>query len=337
MNAFCQHSERRMAAGIMDLFLQGLGLVLLLLLARLSGWQIQPQAPGLNLGVPILAWLLSASALSGWETMKGQSPGRAAFGLKLQLQKSEAPGFARLWLRQLLKTMLFWPLLVVASLLLSQGLASLLQAQQTTVSTGLWAGSLLGGLVLLSLMLCLSLGGRQGRNLLDRLSGTHVKLESDSPQRAWKWQVWAVLYLLGLGSLTHMMLSALSPCCSDAHNRTVRQNLNQVQNMLETYAVDWSGRYPPSAQALYQAAQESPFPYWKTLKNPYPQHTPDKLWTLSLFAPPAEDLDGALLEARDLPRAGAVHYLPAADGLGYWLYGYDQDLQLLPQILSNDF
>ncbi|MBT9544334.1 MAG: SEL1-like repeat protein [Candidatus Sericytochromatia bacterium] len=48
----------------------------------------------------------------------------------------------------------------------------------------------------------------------------------------------------------------------------VSQNMSELQTMLETYAVDHEGNYPPDFQTLYQAANLESAKYWKELSHP---------------------------------------------------------------------
>lgn len=51
----------------------------------------------------------------------------------------------------------------------------------------------------------------------------------------------------------------------------VKANMQSFQIMLETFAIDWSGRYPEDVQALESAAQDKSTltNYWKHFQNPF--------------------------------------------------------------------
>lgn len=50
--------------------------------------------------------------------------------------------------------------------------------------------------------------------------------------------------------------------------QAVSQNMSELQTMLESYAVDHEGNYPPDFQTLYQAANLESAKYWKELSHP---------------------------------------------------------------------
>lgn len=55
---------------------------------------------------------------------------------------------------------------------------------------------------------------------------------------------------------------------------SVKANMHTLQTMVETYAVDWGGEYPPSLAALYTEAaskEGTDYAYWKELTNPVTQ------------------------------------------------------------------
>lgn len=50
---------------------------------------------------------------------------------------------------------------------------------------------------------------------------------------------------------------------------TVKANMFTFQTMLESYAVDHQGLYPPNVDSLYQAASDPKAAYWKRARNPF--------------------------------------------------------------------
>lgn len=111
--------------------------------------------------------------------------------------------------------------------------------------------------------------------------------------------------------------------------RTPKANMHTFQTMVETYAVDWGGIYPPDVKALYLEANQTDktkvYPYWKDFANP-------------VLGTSGEG--NSYQDERQRKIAGIVSYLPinTSDDLaiGYSIYGYDQDGYRL-QYRGKDF
>lgn len=56
---------------------------------------------------------------------------------------------------------------------------------------------------------------------------------------------------------------------------TIKSNMHAFQTLLETYAVDWSGIYPPNSQILEQEAKDKK--YWREIKNPFSSYINSQL------------------------------------------------------------
>lgn len=81
-----------------------------------------------------------------------------------------------------------------------------------------------------------------------------------------------------------------------ASNSLLKANSYTVQTMIETYAVDYLGKYPQSVKELETAAKKSKNPYWKTLKNPYDKKSKNVLMDYKAFnAKKAGNFKGVVL------------------------------------------
>ena len=56
-------------------------------------------------------------------------------------------------------------------------------------------------------------------------------------------------------------------CSCGAKVSSIKANMHTLQTAVETYAVDWNGRYPGSVQELMLEAKAKA--YWKEFHNPY--------------------------------------------------------------------
>ena len=88
-----------------------------------------------------------------------------------------------------------------------------------------------------------------------------------------------------------------------------KPEMHKLQTLVETYAVDWGGVYPPSIETLEYDAKNSSQPYWKDIldKNGEP----------------------ALMNADEPARPFGIRYVPERDPETgaltlYWIYGYDR-------------
>lgn len=101
---------------------------------------------------------------------------------------------------------------------------------------------------------------------------------------------------------------------------SVKANAHTVQTMLETYAVDYQGKYPTNRTELYNGAN-STNNYWKELKNPF---------TAATSANSVTEI-GTIVPATNGPTAagaaaGVVYYNPLTGTpiTKYWIYGGDK-------------
>ena len=59
----------------------------------------------------------------------------------------------------------------------------------------------------------------------------------------------------------------VSCACQDrAKSSSIKANMHTFQTALETYAVDWGGRYPQNVQELFK--ESTRYKYWKDFQNP---------------------------------------------------------------------
>lgn len=50
---------------------------------------------------------------------------------------------------------------------------------------------------------------------------------------------------------------------------SIKSNMHTIQTMVETYAFEHKGQFPPNMQVLKQDAAQGDRPYWKDFTNPY--------------------------------------------------------------------
>lgn len=81
--------------------------------------------------------------------------------------------------------------------------------------------------------------------------------------------------LLGLALALNLSCPAVAWGCSCSKSSSVKANMHTLQTMVETYAVDWKGVYPPTLAALITEAQQTSErgAYWKEFTNPYTRQT----------------------------------------------------------------
>lgn len=104
---------------------------------------------------------------------------------------------------------------------------------------------------------------------------------------------------------------------------SVKANAHTVQTMLETYAVDYQGKYPTNRTELYNGANVTGGNnYWKELKNPFTAATS----TSSVADIPAAVTVGATSASVAGGAAGVVYYNPLTGTpiTKYWIYGGDK-------------
>ncbi|MBC7543637.1 MAG: type II secretion system protein [Candidatus Sericytochromatia bacterium] len=111
-----------------------------------------------------------------------------------------------------------------------------------------------------------------------------------------------------IGILVAIALPNFIGATDRAKIANVKSNAHTVQTMLESYGVDFGGKYPTSVANLQGEAQTGA--YWKALSNPF-----DGLTTTSL-----ETFTGTFTNG------GAVGYnMQAADNTKYFVYGSDKN------------
>ena len=308
-------SQRRQAAAIIDLFVYWAFVVLI--------GQLAPPLTGLSLWEnPTLLELLLLPVLlmAGLELRFGRTPGKYLAGLRLSFAAGTRLRFLRLVWRQLLKLVsltagLLSPLALIAA----------------------WFGYFEGiayGLLGLALVLLPNLGlwlkgPWQGRSLYDIASGSEVQI-ADAARRPRPWQSWGTIAAACLIGLVVPGPGRDDGCACGSDGPSVKTNMHIFQLMVETYAGHWNGDYPDSLARLEADAKAAPEPYWRELHNPYPRTGKGRLLffeyrTQSVLGGPAQ----TLLEANQAPAPGRVKYKVSPDRHKYWIYGFNQNAQLL--------
>ncbi|MGV3526233.1 MAG: hypothetical protein ACO1RX_18585 [Candidatus Sericytochromatia bacterium] len=260
--------------------------------------------PWLGAGVACLLLTLS-------EALWRRTPGKICNGLLLQVEGGFWLRVLKVGVRNLGKGALFWGTVVW-------------RLEELNFSPGfILAWPLyLGGLYSL-VVLIFDLPVFQGFSLwLGQTKPT--KREQKRVLRMSQSLVFALLFALGWGLLMRPNFTSGTDQRSEKTS-SVKANMHTLQTMLETYAVDWGGVYPPSLNVLYQDAQIPNRAYWKELTNPYTAQ---------------RGLGKALQEDKRPPQAGMATYLPepAAKGVitRYWIYGYSKHAKRIRD-RSGDF
>jgi prepilin-type N-terminal cleavage/methylation domain-containing protein len=112
-----------------------------------------------------------------------------------------------------------------------------------------------------------------------------------------------------IGILVAIALPNFIGATDRAKIANVKSNAHTVQTMLESYGVDFGGKYPDGVTNLQQEAQTGA--YWKALSNPFDASRAG-----------IEDHNGAAFTT-----GGAVGYnmTAASDKTKYYIYGSDKN------------
>lgn len=112
-----------------------------------------------------------------------------------------------------------------------------------------------------------------------------------------------------IGILVAIALPNFIGATDRAKIANVKSNAHTVQTMLESYGVDWGGKYPDLVADLEKEAKDGA--YWKALSNPF-------------------DGGAGLINYAAAPVGGAVAYdQTSADDTKYFIYGYDKAKALI--------
>lgn len=135
---------------------------------------------------------------------------------------------------------------------------------------------------------------------------------------------------------------SINPWSVTATDSSIKANMHTLQTTLETYAVDWSGRYPQTIELLKQEATAKK--YWREIYNPFryydsPPFLPEYM-NLSEYQQAKTTLnykENTLNEISDLK--GLTLYNPISSGnqsqdiTSYEIYGVD----ISGNYLTNDY
>ena len=110
-----------------------------------------------------------------------------------------------------------------------------------------------------------------------------------------------------IGILVAIALPNFIGATDRAKVASVKSNAHTVQTMLESYGVDFGGKYPDNVDALKREAQTGA--YWKQLSNPF------------------DATVAAVINVADAAVGGACAYdmTAASDKTKYFIYGYDKN------------
>lgn len=102
--------------------------------------------------------------------------------------------------------------------------------------------------------------------LHNQLSG--VKVGVVAAPRYGKWFLSLVAWWMLGGIGIAIALPNFIGACDASPVYSVKASMHTLQTMVETYAVDWKGQYPPSIQMLEKEANQPDKTYWKNITNP---------------------------------------------------------------------
>ncbi len=113
-----------------------------------------------------------------------------------------------------------------------------------------------------------------------------------------------------IGILVAIALPNFIGATDRAKIANVKSNAHTFQTMLESYGVDFGGKYPTTVVLLQQEAQTGA--YWKQLSNPFDGLTTTATETFNA--------------AGNLVNGGSVGYnMQATDNTKYFIYGSDKN------------
>lgn len=266
----------------------------------------------LSISLTLLGW-------SAYEAREGSSPGHYAMGLQLDIKGSYPTRFLVLLIRNLLK---FGQ--VYLSIHLSFLLRDLLISNSILSHDNVWFILLVPILIWLTISLGLC-GFKTNRHLHDWASGTRVGANSEPPSIISRGMQASGLFASSV--ILIFLSAALFPSYVGCNrggekNSSVKANMYTLQTIVETYAVDWGGVYPPHLKALKLEATKTGRDYWKEFTNPYTGKSGESA--------SYTDADHSRFQAGDsLPNAdeaGLVLYAPVGekDIVKYFIYGLDK-------------
>lgn len=210
--------------------------------------------------IPMFQSTIAGIALAAWVAIGLQTvleyPKKASSGLfrmGLQLTHPTKIGFFRILARNIIK---YYPLVCIFAF----GITFILNAPISPFEMGLFG---LSGLIVAYNLASVATGRE---SLHNQLTGLTIKpVENTKPR-------FISLYLstVGLFGVGFLGLLVILPnfigACDRAPSSSVKANMHTLQTMVETYAVDYGGVYPPSVQVLEKEAKAKG--YWKDFTNP---------------------------------------------------------------------
>lgn len=139
------------------------------------------------------------------------------------------------------------------------------------------------------------------------------------------WWLWSGL-IIGAVFIGNYLMTPNYPTGGGRSNiSSVKANMHTFQTLVETYAVDWKGQYPPNVDALKEEALVTGKDYWKEFTNPFTGQSGKNI--------AYTDITGFVIQANSVvsaksENAGKVIYEPVIDGhhniLRYFIYGLDR-------------
>ena len=130
-----------------------------------------------------------------------------------------------------------------------------------------------------------------------------------------------VCAVLGVGGLVMAPYFLVDDPQRDRVTKTPKVYMHTLQTMVETYAVDWGGLYPPNLAALEAEARRPDRGYWKELITTPPRR---------FFQPRPSPL-AMVLPPAAAPQPNTMVYQPRFNRAGmacsYEIYGYDFNLR----------
>lgn len=217
----------------------------------------------LNQSINVALLFLPLLIYLGYEYAKKSSPGKLMVGLAYNIPDHFRAG---LLIRNILKFAVIAAVLFYFLIYLSEGAYFLKQIQRQKSHFTIFSVTT----VIFIINLIAILLGR--RPIYDNLSGIKLKIVPSSYHKTGVnllafFGVFAPIFLIII--ILPNFIGTGGRCCKVS---SVKANMHTMQTMVETYAVDWRGIYPPNVKALYKEAnlKKGKYgPYWKDFSSPY--------------------------------------------------------------------
>lgn len=232
--------------------------VILLLIGLITGGFISDLQIRDDLPFYALAFSVPFLFQTFLETFFNTSPGKKVAGYTLEIEQPQPMAFIALFIRNAIKFISLLSFLYI-SVIAVFDLSSLTQ----DLNEPLTQIALLGTLVMVISLILMFNGQSALHDILAKANLTAIPDFKSSRLLPY------FMLLIVMGVLVAIALPNFIGTCGRSKISSVKANMHTTQTMLETYAVDWGGIYPPNMEALYEEANQPGRAYWKEFSNPF--------------------------------------------------------------------